>query len=193
LKVSGAGVFTITTGASTVENAFAKLKTIDLSGMTAFTAYDDALNTVVTAAGPNASTSTVTLADKVAETVILGGAKDTVVTSSTVAATDTISGFTVVASATDALVADPVRSDVLTVAGGSHTFKKFVTTASTLVGALTEAAASTDNNLIFAFGGDTYVYIDTGATGVLKDADTLVKIVGTPSIDLMVGATAAVH
>ncbi|MFM8498417.1 MAG: hypothetical protein ACKOAN_00175 [Chakrabartia sp.] len=69
----------------------------------------------------NLSTSNVTLNNLVAETVTLGGARDTVITGSTLAALDTVTGFQLTASAADPLVADATRSDVLDLgtAGGT--------------------------------------------------------------------------
>jgi hypothetical protein len=187
LKVSGSGVFSISTG--TVAKTIAKLTTIDLSGMTAF-ADLDVLGAQATTT--NLSTSAVTLNDLVAETVVLGGGKDTITTGSTVGEIDTISGFQLTAQTTNALAADTARSDAINVPG-ILTFTKFLNTATTLAGALTAAGANDTANLIFHFGGDTYIYADRatggGYTAVagLDDGDFVVKVVGTQDIDLLIG------
>ena len=188
LKVSGSGVFSIFTGS--VSKTLAKLTTIDLSGMTSFADLDLLGSATAGSTTPNKSTSAVTLNNAVSETVILGGAKDTVTTSSTVANPDTITGFTLTASvpaATPATI-DATRSDKLVV--GVAGFAKFVPTATTFAGALTEAGAAAGANLVFAFGGDTYVYIDNGTAG-LDDADGLVKLTGLVDLDLLI-ATGAI-
>jgi hypothetical protein len=185
LKISGTGVFTFNAG--TVDKLLAKLTTIDLSGMTSFAS----LNADGTQASTtNLSTSTVTLNLKVAESVLLGGAKDTITTASTVKAMDTISGFKLNATATSATTVDTNSSDKLILTGATAgAYVKFVSTATTFVGALTEAGAATATNLVFAFGGDTYVYSDTGTAG-LDDNDVIVKIVGVQDLDLLIATNA---
>jgi hypothetical protein len=180
VKVSGSGVFSITAGS--VDKTVAKLTTIDASGMTAF-ANLDILGAQVNTT--NLSTTAISLNNGVAETVLLGGAKDAITTASTVGAIDTITGFQLTASATDSLAIDTALSDTLAV--GATTFLKFAPTATTLVGALTQAGASTaGNNLVFAFGGDTYVYVDAGTATGLDDGDTVVKLTGTLNLDLLI-------
>jgi len=188
LKVNGTGTFTIDTGS--VSKLLAKLTTIDVSGMVAMANLGA---TGVQENTTNRSTSSITLNDNVSETVILGGARDTVATDSTVAAMDTITGFQLTASAASALVADTTRSDVLDLTTGTA-FTKFISTsASTFAGMLTEAGAAATaggvatDNLVFHFGGDTYVYVDTGANG-LTDNDVLVKLTGTLDLDQMITA-----
>jgi hypothetical protein len=209
--VSGAGVVTI--DASTDANNTAatlgatKLKTIDLSGMTAFAD----LNTLGqewdgadVGKYANKSTSTVTLDNQVAETVLLGGAKDTVVTGSTIVAVDTVTGFQVVASAANPLVADAARSDVLNIGLNTSTpwtvdnSAKMTVTGSSLEAALLQAASLTFagtatpvNNVLFHFGGDTYAYQDLGTAG-LSDDDVLVKMSGTLNLDLLLTSSTIV-
>lgn len=191
LKVSGSGVFSITTGS--VAKTLAKLTTIDLSGMTSFADLDVLGAAATGSTTPNKSTSAVTLNNAVSETVILGGAKDTVTTASTVANPDTITGFTLTAAvpATTPATIDATRSDKLVV--GVAGFAKFVPTATTFAGALTEAGAAVGANLVFAFGGDTYVYVDNlvGGVGGLDDTDVLVKLTGAIDLDLLI-ATGAI-
>ncbi len=182
LKVNGSGAFLIDTGS--VAATLAKLTTIDVSGMTAF-ADQDANGLLVTAPYLNKSTTSITLNNNVAETVILGGARDTVTTGSTFPFMDTVTGFTLTASSTTPTLVDTTRSDVLDVSG-SGAFAKFTTTASSLVAALTAAGTSAaGNRLVFTFGGDTYVYVDNGTDG-LDDSDGLVKLTGTFDLDLLI-------
>ena len=186
VKVNGAGVFTINTG--TVTAALAKLTSIDVSGMIA-TANLDA--TGVEADTTNASTTSITLNDLVKETLTLGGARDTIATDSTVAAMDTITGFQLTASTASALVADTTRSDVLNLTTATAFLKFTSTSATTFAGMLTEAGAAATagavamDNVVFHFGGDTYVYVDTGTDG-LTDNDILVKLTGTLDLDQLI-------
>ena len=185
LKVNGTGTFTIDTGS--VSKVLAKLTTIDVSGMIAMANLDA---TGVQADTTNRSTSSISLNDSVSETVLLGGARDTVATDSTVAAMDTITGFQLTASTASALVADTTRSDVLNLSTVTAFTKFTSTTASTFAGILSEAGAAAvggvaKDNLVFHFGGDTYVYVDTGTDG-LTDNDILVKLTGTLDLDQMI-------
>ena len=152
----------------------------------------------------NKSTSTVTLDNQVAETVLLGGAKDTVVTGSTIVAVDTVTGFQVVASVANPLVADAARSDVLNIGLASSTpwtvdnSAKMTVTGTSLEAALLQAASLTFagtatpvNNVLFHFGGDTYAYQDLGTAG-LDDGDVLVKMSGTLNLDLLLTSSTIV-
>ena len=146
----------------------------------------------------NLSTSSVTLNANIAETVLLGGARDTVdATGSTVVVRDTVTGFALTASAANPLAVDTTRSDVLkigtafsgNVATGGNA-AKLVPTASSLDGALLEAAnlqvaGNAVNNVVFNFGGNTYVYIDGDNNG-LSDTDKLVVLSGTLNLDLLI-------
>lgn len=215
VNVTGAGVATINAG--TLAETAAKLTTINLSGMTAFADQNNfgqeiggESNTI--GLFRNFSTSSVTLNNNVAETVILGGARDTIVTGSTVARMDTITGFQLTASAADPLAVDAARSDVLDLgASGGTAFTggvggnaaKMVVTGSTLQAALLQAASlkaldGTTNvqNVVFHFGGDTYVYQDRGVVGGvagsaegLTDDDFLVRLSGLQNLDLLIGGS----
>ena len=216
VTVSGSGTASINAG--TIVAADAKLATINLSGMTAL-ANQNSLGQEV-GSGPtsdtgtvggyfNLSTSTVTLNGNIVETVTLGGAKDLVVTGlntatatgSNILKTDIITGFQVVASAANPLVADAARSDVLDlgVVGGTAfdgavggNAAKMTVTGSSLEAALLQASnlkgganGTTDiENVVFHFGGNTYVYQDVGANG-LTDNDALVQLSGTLNLDLL--------
>jgi hypothetical protein len=182
VTVTGTGGFSINTG--TVVKTLADLTTIDVSGMSTMLALDSAGEATAT----NVSTTAITLNTNVAESVLLGGARDTIDTDSTVANPDTITGFTLTPDATTPTNLDTARSDVLDIdTGNVRTFTKFTTTATTYAGALTDAGANGGAYNVFAFGGDTYVYIDQGTAG-LDDADLLVKLVGTYDLDLLISA-----
>ncbi len=180
IKVNGTGVFTINTGA--VTKALAKLTAIDVSGMIAMADLDA---TGLQASTANRSTTSITLNTLVSETVTLGGAKDTINLDSTVANPDTIIGFTLTAQEANALAADTNRSDAINLTDAAGYAKLVSTTATTLAGILTEAGDSATANLVFNFGGDTYIYGDDGAAG-LDDADVLVKLVGTYDLDQLI-------
>jgi hypothetical protein len=75
------------------------------------------------------------------------------------------------------------------------------TTATSLGAALLEAAnlvvgGAAKNDVVFNFGGDTYVFPDLAAGGSsvagLDDGDTLVKLSGTLNLDLLLQANVIV-
>jgi len=189
ITVTGTGTASINAG--TIAALDAKLTTISVSGMTAF-ADQDILGQQVGGVFANLSTTTITLNNNIAETVLLGGAKDTVVTGSVYAKADTVTGFQLTASTVDPLVVDLTRSDVLKIGVGftATNAAKMTTTATTIEAALLQAAglktaAGADvENVVFNFGGNTYAYVDTGANG-LTDNDQLVKLSGTLNLDLL--------
>ena len=189
ITVTGTGTASINAG--TIAALDAKLTTISVAGMTAF-ADQDILGQQTGGVFANLSTTTITLNNNVAETVLLGGAKDTVVTGSVYAKADTVTGFQVTASAVDPLVVDLTRSDVLKIGVGftATNAAKMTVTGSTLEAALLQAAGLKDaaggnvNNVVFHFGGNTYAYVDTGNDG-LTDNDQLVALSGTLNLDLL--------
>jgi trimeric autotransporter adhesin len=212
ISVTGAGVVNINAGTLTALTA--SLTSINLSGMTALAN----LNTlgqewdgISVGLFQNVSTSAITLNDNISETVTLGGARDTVTTGSKAAALDTITGFQLTASALNPLLVDASRSDVLDLgtAGGTafsgalavgtagHA-AKMVVTGSTIEAALLQAAGlqvlntsgvlTNVENVVFHFGGDTYVYQDVGANG-LTDTDFLVRLTGLQNLDLLIGGS----
>jgi hypothetical protein len=197
ITVTGSGTANITAG--TIAAVDAKLTTINVSGMTAF-ADQNLLGDLQGGVFTNRSTTTITLNNNVAETVLLGGAKDTVATGSTIVARDVVTGFQVTAAA-DGLTVDTTRSDVLKIGtafdssatiGTANYAAKMTVTGSTLEAALLQAAGlkggalgTTDiDKVVFNFGGNTYVYVDTGANG-LTDNDQLVQLSGTLNLDLL--------
>jgi hypothetical protein len=155
----------------------AKLSTIDASGLTN-TGIDGTVGTALT----------LTTDSKMAESIKLGaGLDDLTLTNSTFKNMDTIDGLTLVDdAATAGLQVDPAKSDALDV--GVTGFLKTTITAGSLNLALTAAAASTDDALVFAFGGNTYVFEDSDGDQILDDEDLVVKLVGTVDLDLLVSA-----
>jgi hypothetical protein len=197
ITVTGSGTANITAG--TIAAVDAKLTTINVSGMTAF-ADQDIVGNLKDGVFTNLSTTTITLNNNVAETVLLGGAKDTVATGSTIVARDVVTGFQVTAAA-DGLTVDTTRSDVLKIGtafdssvavGNANYAAKMTVTGSTLEAALLQAAGlkggangTTDiDKVVFHFGGNTYAYVDTGSNG-LTDNDQLVQLSGTLNLDLL--------
>ena len=197
ITVTGSGTANITAG--TIAAVDAKLTTINVSGMTAF-ADQDIVGNLKDGIFTNLSTTTITLNNNVAETVLLGGAKDTVATGSTIVARDVVTGFQVTAAA-DGLTVDTTRSDVLKIGtafdssvavGNANYAAKMTVTGSTLEAALLQAAGlkggangTTDiDKVVFHFGGNTYAYVDTGNDG-LTDNDQLVALSGTLNLDLL--------
>jgi len=121
------------------------------------------------------------------ETIKLGSGIDFVnLTNSTVKNMDTVTGLNLVdnVDATGKQI-DFDLSDVLVVNVGS--FEKVTTNATSLNLALIDLAASaTKNEVVFAFGGDTYIYADNGTeANFVDDADMLVKVTGLVDLDLL--------
>lgn len=173
-------------GAAIVTATGGKLATIDASGMTGVSAADatkqvGGLNFTANAAN--------------AEVVTLGGGKDIVTTSSSYENMDTITGLTLVSNATGTTPSlDAAKSDDIAV-GTNLTFAKATVSGATLGLALADAAAATaGNNLVFQYGGDTYVYVDnaaaaageTNTVGTFGNGDLVVKLTGTIDLDLLV-------
>ena len=174
LTISGNGEVQVT-------NASGKaLATVDASGLnSADVKGAQAVGLVYTSAN-----------DKVAETIKLGGGKDTVtLTGSTKSVTDTITGLTLVADKGDPTKVDAAKSDDLTITG-INTFVKTTVTGGSLNLALTVAATSADgDHLVFQYNGNTYIYADVGSTAnEVDDNDVLVKLTGLIDLDLLVDA-----
>lgn len=122
------------------------------------------------------------------ETITLGGGRDFVqITASTVDATDSIVGFTLVAAEGGGLDAD--ASDDLAIQGFEAFTAKGVVEAGSLALALVDLAAAdgSDAGFVFNFGADTYAYVDDG-NGLVDDTDVLVKLVGGVDQGLLVEA-----
>lgn len=198
VTITGAGAVVIDASEKTDQldkgdEVSGKLLNIDLSGMTAFLDLN-ANGDQQGGAYVNLSTSNVTLNDAKAETISLGGGDDTVRTGSTIGTAgtynkmDTITGFSLVASAADSKLADAAKSDaiVITSETGAITWKvfEFATTPANFDAALLAVGTSADANLLFQFGGNTYVYIDKNIAGATTD-DVLIKLTGTLNLDLL--------
>lgn len=171
LTLSGSGSATIVNGS--------KLATVDASGLTGKAVFDGVTLT---------NGLTFTGLDTLAETVTLSAGKDAVTTAATYAKMDTITGLNLVATTATTPTLDTAKSDDLTVTGHTSFVKSTTITGSTLDLALVNAAASTSNELVFQYGGDTYVYVDAGTAGALDNADLLVKLTGAINLDLLVQA-----
>ena len=193
VTVMGAGVVVVdasdATDVGAAETPSGKLVLIDLSKMTAFANLDELGESEGGVNGyNNTSISTVTLNDAVAETVKLGGAKDTVNTKSTVEFMDSIEGFQLAATADTTDADDTVDvdvSDVLDIVGAAHTIVADDTAYSSLDAALLGLSATANKKAAFHADGNTYIYINDNNT-VLDDGDTLVELVGTYDLDLLV-------
>jgi hypothetical protein len=128
------------------------------------------------------------------ETVTLGAGKDVLTFNSTYDKMDTIIGFRLAANAN--LTLNSTYSDDLTQVTG---VVKVTTglTATTLDGVLAQAAAlggaaSTYDQVVFQFGGDTYFFKESsGSDTLLSNADTVVKFVGLYDLDLLAAAFVA--
>jgi len=201
ITVRGSGKVIIDTSADandTNDLVAANLKLIDLSGMTDF----ENLNykgESQSGTYANLATSTVTLNSAVAETVLLGGADDTVDTNSSVDFYDTISNFSLVATAitTDADdVIDAATSDTLdieTAVDNTAGVNKFVaddTAYSSLNSALLAVATKTvagTQNVLFHAEGNTYVFAGD-LDGELDSDDLLVELTGVLNLDQLINA-----
>jgi hypothetical protein len=124
------------------------------------------------------------------ETVKLGSGIDHVsLQNSTVKNMDTVTGLNLVDNAeVTGKQIDYALSDVLVVNASS--FEKVTVEAASLNLALIDLAASaTKNEVVFTFGGDTYIYADNGTdANFVDDADVLVKVTGSVDLDLLVSA-----
>lgn len=183
LTVSGNGTATVTNADG------AALATVNAAGLDSVDVAGDAVTGLVYVTTNTSVAETVTLGDGL-DTISIGAASDTD-EGSTYAKMDTITGLNLVEDATTADTVDTALSDDISVFLGGvavTTFAKATTTASTLDLALVDLAASTTaDNVVFAFGGNTYIYVDEG-DDLVTDTDVLVKLTGTVDLDLLVDA-----
>lgn len=125
-----------------------------------------------------------------AETIKLGSGVDRIVLSdSTVKNVDVVMGLNLVDAAAAGKQIDINVSDILKV--DAVGFERTTVTASSLNLALVDLAAGSKDAVVFAFGGDTYVYADNAAgvaNNQVDDADLLVKITGSVDLDLLVSS-----
>lgn len=135
--------------------------------------------------------------ESVAETVTLGDGLDVIqigdasAIGSSFLNMDTITGLNLVddgSGAVDAALSDSIQVFNGTV-GAVTGFAKTTVAGATLDLALVNAAASADGDaLVFAFGGNTFIYVDNDANDLVSDTDILVKLTGTVDLDLLVDA-----
>ena len=191
ITVTGAGTVSIDTTTSIAAEDVV-LTTIDLSGMRAL-ANVDADGDLAFDAGQgttfdNDSTSSITLDDDVAETVILGGAQDTIVTKSKLDFSDVIEGLELNATAEDAETVDADTSDIIDFTLSGTLYADDTEYANLNIALLAvadlEVSSSEKNEVVFHAEGNTYIYRDTGTNGLTAD-DVLVTVVGTYDLDLI--------
>ncbi len=173
---------------------------INVDGTALATVNASALNSVDIAGDAVTGLVYTTTNTSKAETITLGGGLDTVKfgvalntdEGSTFAKMDTVTGLNLVEDTATANTVDTALSDDIAVFFGGvavTTFAKATTTATTLDLALVDLAASTTaDNVVFAFGGNTYIYVDDGVDDLVTDSDVLVKLTGTVDLDLLVDA-----
>lgn len=171
-------------GSAVIVNG-AKLATVDASGLVGTSLFDGAtLHAGLSFTGNNA----------LAETVTLSSGLDAVTTVATYAKMDTITGLNLVATTAVTPTLDTAVSDDITITGygigdGADFAKSTTITGANLDVALVNAAASTTDQLVFQYGGDTYIYVDVaGGNEALDAADVVVKLTGAVNLDLLVQA-----
>ena len=159
-------------GSAVVDNSAGKLTSVDASGLS---------NTLFN--GNIGDGLDYTANDGVKETVSLSGGTDTVTTDSTFKFMDTINGFDAVKetdnakSTTDTIVFNGTTLDGSVVDQAEELTLSANATSLNL--AFVEASASGAGVKFFQFGGNTYLFEDTGATaGTLDDGDAALKVTG---------------
>jgi hypothetical protein len=180
LTLKGVGTVKLDNSTTSGSASTSKLVTIDASALGGvYGAYD------TTNAGTALGALRVNTNTYLAETVTLGSGKDLVNVSSTVDKTDTITNFNLVMNS-DGTV-NTTKSDSMEIIHAAA-FVKMTTglTGSTLGAVLTQVAASANDQVIFQYGGDTYIFVDATGAGVLDAADTLVKLTGNVDMDGLV-------
>jgi len=185
LTLKGVGTAMVDNSANSGSASYSKLVTIDASGLGGvFGTYD------TTNAGLQLGSLRVTTNTYLAETVTLGSGKDLVNVNSTADKTDTINGFSLVMNS-DGTV-NSTKSDTLGIMH-SAAFVKVTTglTGTTLGAVLTQVAALASDNVVFQYGGDTYLFVDATGAGVLDSSDTVVKLTGLIDLDGLVLAQGA--
>jgi len=160
-----------------------KLATVDASAL-------GGVGTVGTTKGLVEGGLTFTGKDTLAETVTLGAGTDSVnVNGSNYGKMDTIANFDAVQesatagkSTVDTLIFDSLTLDGSTANAGLEKITIDTAVYTTLALAFTHAAdvSNTDGKVVqFAFGGNTYLFGDSNANGLLDSADFAVKLSGT--------------
>jgi hypothetical protein len=165
------------TGSATIVNADAtSLTSVDAS----------ALGGTLTVGATATQGLTYSSLNTAAETIKLGSGIDNITLgASNYGHVDTVTGLNLVAKADLSGLA--AGSDQLHVTGVAATVKVFTTAQTDLDLALKEAAVSTKgDDLVFVMNGDTYIYHDGGAAGVVDAGDIVVKLTGTPDIKAVI-------
>ena len=181
-----------TGGASIFNGDETALVTVDASGLSnALTQGDNA--------GDAVTSLVYTSFNSKAETIKLGAGLDTVILgASTYGAVDTVTGLNLVL-AEDGKSIDADASDLLFIGGVSAApviVTKMTTTQTDLDLALKDASvlkytpsgsttAADADVVIFAMGGDTYVYSDTNQSNSVDATDIVVKLTGTIDLDAL--------
>jgi hypothetical protein len=185
LTLKGVGTAKVDNSANSGTLSYSKLVTIDASGLGGVYGTYDTTNAGLQLGSLRATTNTY-----LAETVTLGSGKDLVNVNSTADKMDTINGFSLVMNS-DGTV-NSTKSDTLGIMH-SAAFVKVTTglTGTTLGAVLTQVAALATDNVVFQYGGDTYLFVDATGAGVLDAADTVVKLTGAIDLDGLVLAQGA--
>ncbi|MDF1621971.1 MAG: hypothetical protein P1V33_00685 [Pseudohongiella nitratireducens] len=176
VTLSGTGSATVTNGVDTA------LVTVDASELNTVDDEGDA-TTGLTYETSNKKAETVSLGDGYDALTVNGGA-------STVAAMDTINGFTIGTDEDGDF--DNTASDILTFnsAAADDLESLGEIDANSLDLALVDALAEIGNGstaaYIFDFDGDSYVFFDTVNNGVVDDGDSLIKLTGGVDHDLAI-------
>jgi hypothetical protein len=96
---------------------------------------------------------------------------------------DTVTGLKLVLNADKTALA--ASSDKLHIATTGDIFKETTTQTDLDLALKGFAAAHVSGTVVFAFGGDTYVYSDTVGAGTVDSADILVKLTGAIDLDAL--------
>ena len=171
LTLTGNGNAVIVNGGTGV------LATVDATGLTGKAAFGGSAVTT----GLDYTTSA-----NVAETIKLGAGHDVIrftTTSSTYTKMDTVEGLSLMKTSAGAF--DAAASDDISVAGITSFAKVATVTGSTFGLVLTNLGAAAENNVVFQYEGNTYVYADVGAAGLTND-DVVIKLTGTVDMDMLV-------
>lgn len=153
------------------------LATVDATALTGKAAFGGSVVTT----GLDYTTSA-----NVAETIKLGASHDVIrfsTTSSTYTQMDTVEGLSLMKTSAGAF--DAAASDDISVAGITTFAKVATVTGSTFGLVLTNLGAAAENNVVFQYEGNTYVYADVGAAGLTND-DVVIKLTGTVDMDMLV-------
>ncbi|QGZ39520.1 uncharacterized protein DUF4214 [Pseudoduganella flava] len=170
-------------GSADIKNVAGKLTTIDTSGLAGtYTVTADGHTKGDAFAGLKYETSNTAV-----ETIKLGAGIDALTFnagSSTYGSVDTVSGLNLVLDATDNT---KLAANSDTISLGVTGFEKATSSLTDFDLALKQVIEGhAGKNVVFAFGGDTYIVSDVGSVGQVDAADAIVKLVGTVNLDTLV-------